>query len=263
MAAEDSFDPLSIVESQGLLQSPQGSVDQQSLKAAAGADLSDAETFVAPVDIVPVTDAPASASDNATVYTADDHGFVTGVGTSGTNAGFIVLQDETAPSTYSFEIGAADASLTLNDDGSVTVTDAAGNFVNYIETPWARDADGRDLPTSYSVEGNILTQTVSTEGAAFPVVADPTTGCGPGWCSIYFNRNETKAIAAGGPTAATAIAAGCAAINFGFGGLCALGWGVAAAVAQGAYAAGNCLGWFYTPVGNNPFVEPRGTVHCP
>ena len=268
IAAESEFDPLAIVESNGLLQ---GST-QATAPAAAdsitapdlvdGDEASEAPSTIAPVEIVPVTGAEPVISRDAVVYEADDHGIVTGLGRSGTNAGFIVLHDASAPNTYSFTIDEDGGALVLNDDGTVTVLDATGNFVNYIERPWARDANNKELPTAYSVRGNTLTQTVSTDGAVFPVVADPTTGCGPGWCSIYFNRNETSAIAGGGPTAAGAISAGCLAVNAIIGGLCAVGFGISAAVAQGAYASGNCLGWFFTPIGNNPFVEPRGTSHC-
>ncbi|WP_433832319.1 hypothetical protein ACQP2E_15825 [Actinoplanes sp. CA-015351] len=42
-----------------------------------------------------------------------------------------------------------------------------------IDTPWAVDANGTELPTTYSVNGTTLSQTVDTRGAAFPVVADP------------------------------------------------------------------------------------------
>ncbi len=35
------------------------------------------------------------------------------------------------------------------------------------------DAEGKHLPTSYTVSGNTLTQTVDTRGAVYPVVADP------------------------------------------------------------------------------------------
>lgn len=42
-----------------------------------------------------------------------------------------------------------------------------------IDAPWAVDANGVSLPTSYTVQGTKLIQTVDTAGAAFPVVVDP------------------------------------------------------------------------------------------
>jgi hypothetical protein len=48
--------------------------------------------------------------------------------------------------------------------------------VGGIEAPWARDADGRAVPTEYRIEGDSLVQTVRHQGAAYPVVADPWLG---------------------------------------------------------------------------------------
>lgn len=209
-----------------------------------------------------MTDVQPTATSAGDVYEDDNYGIVTGVGGSGTNAGFIVIKDSSAPTSFSFRIGDDGGHLELNSDGSVLVRDASGVYVNYIEKPWALDANGKEIATSHTVSGNTLTQTVSTEGVAYPVIAGPTTGCGTGWCSIYFNRSETAGIAAGSVSGATAISVGCAAISKVLGGLCAIGFGIAAAVAQGAYSSGNCLGYFFSFVGHNPFVEPRGTNRC-
>lgn len=42
-----------------------------------------------------------------------------------------------------------------------------------IGAPWAVDAAGKRLVTSYTFTGNTITQKVDTTGATFPVVADP------------------------------------------------------------------------------------------
>ena len=67
--------------------------------------------------------------------------------------------------------------------------------------PWAKDARGRSLRTSYKLEGSNLVQLVETRGAAFPVIADPTAYpvCGYLSCSIFFSRSTTRDIAAGTP----------------------------------------------------------------
>ncbi|VXC31896.1 hypothetical protein MICRO8M_90082 [Microbacterium sp. 8M] len=196
------------------------------------------------------------------MYEAGNYGVVTGKNTNGTNAGFLVLRDASAASTYRFTIGDPGTTLRLNDDGTVTVLNANGQFVNYLSAPWARDANNRDLPTSYSVEGNNITQHIDTTGAAFPVVADPSSECGVGWCSAYFNRTETKQIAAGGPLAATLISGACVAINPWAGLGCAIATGGVVGMAIAADSTGDCIGLFFTPVGSNPFIEPRGTAHC-
>jgi hypothetical protein len=47
-------------------------------------------------------------------------------------------------------------------------------MVAVIEAPWAVDAKGARLPTSYTIQGEHLTQHVDTAGATFPVIADPS-----------------------------------------------------------------------------------------
>jgi hypothetical protein len=66
------------------------------------------------------------------------------------------------------------------------------------------------------------------------------------WCSVYFNRTETKAIA---------------------GGACALAGGAVAAFAQGANANGNCIGIISHGVPRvlaawNPFVLDKNAGQC-
>jgi hypothetical protein len=61
-----------------------------------------------------------------------------------------------------------------------------------IDAPWAKDANGKAVPTSYRIEGGSLVQKVTTTtGTAFPVVADPKVSYG--W-NIYikFNKTEVK-----------------------------------------------------------------------
>ena len=47
-----------------------------------------------------------------------------------------------------------------------------------LEAPWAVDATGQVLPTRYEIQGDTLVQHVDTEGAVFPVAADPSFGLG-------------------------------------------------------------------------------------
>lgn len=59
-------------------------------------------------------------------------------------------------------------------DGSAKLLDAGDRYVADLGAPWAIDATGRYLPTSYELEGDVLTQKVGYGGAVFPVVADPS-----------------------------------------------------------------------------------------
>lgn len=265
--AAASDDPLAVVQQQGLL----GTSDSAPTGAAVQSRVQvDSASHVAVTPVVPGA-ATADAATGSDVYRGADFGTVTGTGTNGTNASFIVINNSSAPADYEFEIGSETDTLALVDGGKVQVKNASGDVVNYLETPWAHDADGKQLPTSYTVVpgSNIVTQHVDTTGAAFPVTADPSTGCGVGWCSVYFNRAETKAIAAGGPAGTAALTAGCALIGTPVvGGVCALVSGAITAFAQGANANDNCLGIVGygvpgTPLsGWNPFVLDKSASQC-
>jgi hypothetical protein len=119
------------------------------------------------------------------------YGFVTGT-RDDRNVSYVVIKDASAPSDYQFTIGTASEGLKLTADnrGGVTVSDSEGNFVNTILAPWAKDANGKNIPTGCTTSGNVVTQHVDTKGAAFPVVADPQYGCGVGWCSVCFDKRK-------------------------------------------------------------------------
>lgn len=258
--AAEEWDPLQIVQSQGLLAEP----DTQ------GAGLPEAratgaldETSIAPVTITPVATAvPVPGSGAAIIKDESNHfGFVTGLSAAGTNASFVVINDSDAPSAYQFTIEkpGEDLILSENSDGSLLIADSAGAFVNVLNAPWARDANGVSLPTSYEVDGNVVTQHVDLAGAAFPVVADPQAGCGIGWCSIYFNRSETHDIATAGFIALGGAAAACAVGGSVAVAACALAAGSIGATATYADNHGQCVGlsfWGVPPVvGWNPFIH--------
>ena len=104
----------------------------------------------------------------------------------------VVITGPSAPTTYSFPLALpAGASLVPDSsgDGGYTIqsTASSGADVQYgtVAAPWAKDANGNPVATSYSVQGNDLVQTVDfTSSTAFPVVADPSITFG--W-SVYLN----------------------------------------------------------------------------
>lgn len=66
-------------------------------------------------------------------------------------------------------------------DGSLVIardTPTGVEVFGTIAKPWAADANGKELPTSYTAKGDVLTQSVDSTGAAFPVVADPSVQLG-------------------------------------------------------------------------------------
>lgn len=65
------------------------------------------------------------------------------------------------------------------DTGEVFVVDSQKRVTSAFDAAWAKDANGRPVPTRYRIEGSTLVQVVDfTPGTAFPVVADP------GWWKV-------------------------------------------------------------------------------
>jgi hypothetical protein len=116
----------------------------------------------------------------------------------------------------------ADTTLQKNGDGYYVVA-AAGEtrlVLGEIHSPWAVDANGKKLPTAYSLDGNKISQSVQTNNAVFPIVADPTITVGAFGASdgpgVYWNMTGTQAttIAAAATTVlGLGTVAGCAAVK--------------------------------------------------
>jgi len=90
--------------------------------------------------------------------------------------------------------------LIAQEGGTVAVEAPSGNgaawAVGEFQSPWAKDANGRELPTSYRIEGNTLVQTVTTSAStAYPIVADPKWTWGIVTGTAYFDKAETAQIA--------------------------------------------------------------------
>ncbi|MEV0408861.1 hypothetical protein [Actinoallomurus sp. NPDC050550] len=108
---------------------------------------------------------------------------------------FAILRDAKAAKSLSFAVDSKGGRLVADSLGGVIVVGKDGKAIGRISAPWAIDAHGRELPTTYTVQGDKLIQQVDTRGAAFPVVADPHYTWGWITGTIYFNRNETQLIA--------------------------------------------------------------------
>ncbi|MER5962355.1 hypothetical protein [Streptomyces sp. NPDC002057] len=116
----------------------------------------------------------------------------------------VTLKDSSASNEHRFPLG-LQGDVRLVDDGTGGyllargALDGMGEVIGQIDAPWAKDAAGRSVPTSYRLEGNTLVQTVQTdEGTAFPVVADPKVTFGLGaYFSSWGYEWKSYAIAAG------------------------------------------------------------------
>ncbi len=85
------------------------------------------------------------------------------------------LDGAEAPTEYRFE-GAIPEGATgeILADGSVDLLGPGGEQIGIIAAPWAFDAEGNSVATSYAIEGDVLVQTIDhLDQAVYPVVADP------------------------------------------------------------------------------------------
>ena len=147
-----------------------------------------------------------------------------------------LLRGSAAPSDVAFRVDGAGLTLTPDKLGGVVVTRGSVPL-GRIHAPWAVDATGRSLPTSYHVRGQTVIQHVDTASAVYPVVADPHFTFGWTGATAYFNRQETRDIAFGlGGTAAAAIL-----LPPGFDVVVPVALGAAAAEAGVAENHGYCL----------------------
>jgi hypothetical protein len=101
----------------------------------------------------------------------------------------IVVNGPDAPTSYDFLLGLPEGvNARLADNGAVLLElqgeEGASLTVGSIEVPWAKDANGASIPTHFELNGDVLTQIVDHQGAAYPVSADPKLTYGAG---VYLN----------------------------------------------------------------------------
>ncbi|MBG9887057.1 hypothetical protein ABE10_10975 [Bacillus toyonensis] len=109
----------------------------------------------------------------------------------------IQIPGASAPKEYRFPLNLPEGGqAALFGDGSVIISDATGQAVGGFRAPWAVDAQGASVPTTFRLDGDDLVQTVEfTADTAFPVTADPDRGSEWwGWYSQY-TRSETQYLA--------------------------------------------------------------------
>lgn len=173
-----------------------------------------------------------------------------------------VLDDGDVEARFELELP---EQVRLESDGAagydlVATDEQFGTAVfGHVDAPWAVDANGNAVATSYELQGDTLVQRLHGEDIAFPVVADPTVNrnCGIVTCTWYISVLRTRAISdrlnqtavgiAGGLSAAAACAVIAAPSGAGAviaGTACAVasavGGPVVVAVFNDAKASGDC-----------------------
>jgi hypothetical protein len=99
----------------------------------------------------------------------------------------IIIENSTAPKRYSYEFNLNKGQRIVRSEDCANKEEATRGYlyivdenkaesesIFYIEPAWAKDSNGKDIPTHYEIEGNTVTQVVEfDENTTFPVVADP------------------------------------------------------------------------------------------
>lgn len=85
------------------------------------------------------------------------------------------IENENAPTRFTYEVSLGPGQRLGAIDNDVVVLNGDGSVELAVAPAWAVDANGREIPTSYEIEGNTVTQVVdhTDVNTAYPVVADP------------------------------------------------------------------------------------------
>jgi hypothetical protein len=169
----------------------------------------------------------------------------------GTARILLSVKDPAAPREFRFPVTMPKgAKLVLAPDGSVSVTqpqettahDKASvrraQVLAVFAAPWAADANGKAVPTRYTIQGTTLVQHISPQaGAAYPLTVDPTVTWTdfqlswdvvfPNRVTVFYNKRGTSAVLSGQLWIAAAVVAALAATPCSF--VCAVG-GVSAVI---------------------------------
>ncbi|MDF2561441.1 MAG: hypothetical protein K0R99_2887 [Microbacterium sp.] len=192
----------------------------------------------------------------------------------------VAVPDANSPDAYEFELEMPEGMVaTLEDDGSVSIeldpelgssidgVTAEATF-GVIKAPWAQDAAGNALETSFTLEGNTLTQHIDLDAAEqFPVIADPEAEW-MGWFGrLTYSAAETaemrdQGVVVGGLLAASAgIAAlfgpGAPIVGAALAAAGAGAVGIIATTASNAHSDGRCLQVDIPPLVNPDIVDCR------
>ena len=132
-------------------------------------------------------------------------------------------QLSSAPTDYEFSFDlSGGVKLSEDGNGGIEVLNEANRVVGIVAPPWAVDSNGMTVETTFKLRDGILVQTVAHQGAAYPVVADPSFSVGwaiyARWYDLADDPEETiedaedlleliaAANCAGAPIAGTVLA---------------------------------------------------------
>ena len=131
------------------------------------------------IGIADIGKATISTTEGQIIYSSDKVDVVV-QGIEGGIRQVINIKNNEAPKVYNFQIEIAKGySLKINTQGGVDIINDKGQIESGILPPWAKDAEGKDIKTWFSLKGQTLTQHIDTTNAVYPILADPV------YCSQY------------------------------------------------------------------------------
>lgn len=163
----------------------------------------------------------------------------------------VSVSDGDAPLELSFEF--SDSFLEKLPSGHILVRPAEGEEPSaYTEPAWAKDVDGNEVNTHFSIDGDKIIQHISSSPAGKPVISDPYIRDVHGWGKkigqeLVFSKDETSGIAIG-----TAYCAGKIA-----------GVGLGSWVAKGACAGASAVAAHATNTGRCLTIRALGGKYSP
>ncbi|WP_143745219.1 hypothetical protein [Micrococcus lylae] len=87
-----------------------------------------------------------------------------------------IIHNADSPEIYEYGLGLPEGAIAFRVRGGVLIEDLEGDLIGGFTPPWAVDAKGDPVPTSYELDGSTLVQRIDhadVEGIKYPVVADP------------------------------------------------------------------------------------------
>ncbi len=87
-----------------------------------------------------------------------------------------IIDNPNAPTSYDYKVTVPTGGrIELTPQGGAVVLTNDGRIITMVNTPWAKDAKGKQIRTWFTTDGATLTQHVqhNVRGVVYPVTADP------------------------------------------------------------------------------------------
>jgi len=122
-------------------------------------------------------DTAAQTIANGVVTYGGTNGFANVVQTTDNGVRMLIfINSPDAPTTYDYKISVPQGgTVELTSDGGAAVRNAKRAVIAMVAAPWTADATGKVIRTSFTTDGQTLTQHIAhnVPGVVYPVIAGP------------------------------------------------------------------------------------------